>query len=148
MGEENYTPNMRGAGGISSGTDVAAAITLGADFPYLGTHFIAVRESLASDSYKLMLVGSGAEDLVLTAYFTGVTANDLKQSVANAGIDPEDVKSANPDIQFGNEEKRAPGATSGRARQGVGAIDRVQSTADLVAELEEGYRAAASLQKR
>ena len=138
------------AGGISSGADVAAAIAMGADFAYVGTRFIAARESLASSAYKQMLVDSGADDLVLTAYFTGVPANYLKQSVVNAGIYPEDLKSANPDIRFDNEEKRARAWRDiWSAGQGVGSVERVQSTAELVAELEEGYRAAAaSLQQR
>ena len=55
------------AGGISTGADIAAAIAMGADFAYVGTRFIAARESLASDSYKQMLVDSGVDDLVLTA---------------------------------------------------------------------------------
>lgn len=138
------------AGGISSGADVAAAIAMGADFAYLGTRFIAARESQAPDSYKQMLVDSGADDLVLTAYFTGVPANYLKRSVENAGIDPEELKNANPDIQFDNEEKRARAWRDiWSAGQGVGSVERVQSTAELVAELEDGYRAAAaSLQRR
>ena len=133
------------AGGISCGADVAAAIAMGADFAYLGTRFIAVRESLASDSYKQMLVDSGADDLVLTAFFTGVPANYLKESVARAGIDPEELNSANPDIQFDNEEKRARAWRDiWSAGQGVGSVERVQSVAELVAELEDGYRTAAA----
>ncbi len=131
------------AGGISSGADVAAAIAMGADFAYVGTRFIAARESLASDHYKQMLVDSGADDLVLTAYFTGVPANYLKTSVEQAGIDPEELNRANPDIQFDNEEKRSRAWRDiWSAGQGVGSVERVQSTAELVAELERGYREA------
>ena len=131
------------AGGISSGADIAAAIAMGADFAYVGTRFIAVRESLASDAYKQMLVDSGADDLVLTPYFTGVPATYLKKSVANAGIDPEELRKANPEIQFDNEEKRSRAWRDiWSAGQGVGAVERVQSTAELVSELKEGYRRA------
>ena len=128
------------AGGISSGADVAAAIAMGADFAYVGTRFIAARESLAPDQYKKMLVDSGADDLVLTAYFTGVPANYLKTSVEQAGIDPEELNRANPDIQFDNEEKRSR-AWRGiwSAGQGVGSVERVLSAAELIAELEDGY---------
>lgn len=131
------------AGGISSGADIAAAIAMGADFAYVGTRFIAARESLASETYKQMLVDSGADDLVLTPYFTGVPANYLKTSVENAGIDPEELNRANPDIQFDNEEKRSRAWRDiWSAGQGVGSVESVLTTADLVAELEDGYREA------
>ena len=131
------------AGSISTGADVAAAIAMGADFAYVGTRFIAARESLASDQYKQMLVDSGADDLVLTAYFTGVPANYLKSSVEQAGIDPKELNRANPDIQFDNEEKRSKAWRDiWSAGQGVGSVERVLSTAELIAELEDGYREA------
>ena len=131
------------AGGISSGADVAAAIAMGADFAYVGTRFIAVRESLASDPYKQMLVDSGVDDLVLTAYFTGVPANYLKESVAKAGVDPAELSRANSDVQFDNEEKRSRAWRDiWSAGQGVGSVERVQSTAGLVTELQAGYLAA------
>lgn len=138
------------AGGISSGADVAAAIAMGADFAYVGTRFIAVRESLASDSYKQMLVDSDVDDLVLTAYFTGVPANYLKPSVEKAGINPEELGRANPEIQFDNEEKRSRAWRDiWSAGQGVGSVERVLSAAELVAELEAGYRqAVARLNRR
>ena len=133
------------AGGISSGADVAAAIAMGADFAYIGTRFIAASESLAPDGYRQMLVDSGVDDLVLTPYFTGVPANYLKTSVERAGIDPAVLQTANPDIQFDDEEKRSRAWRDiWSAGQGVGSVQRVQSTAELVAELESGYRAAAA----
>ena len=131
------------AGGISTGADIAAAIAMGADFAYVGTRFIAARESHASDSYKQMLVDSGVDDLVLTAYFTGVPANYLKTSVEQAGIDPAELGRANPDIQFDNEEKRSRAWRDiWSAGQGVGSVERVLSTAELITELEDGYRKA------
>ena len=133
------------AGGISSGADVAAAIAMGADFAYVGTRFIAARESLASDGYRQMLVDSGVEDLVLTPHFTGVPANYLKTSIERAGVDPSGLDRANPQIQFDSEEKRSRvWRDIWSAGQGVGSVERVQSTSELVAELESGYRAAAA----
>src|SRR3954471_14556099 len=46
------------AGGMADGRAVAAAETLGCDLAYMGTRFIATRESLAKDAYKAMLVSS------------------------------------------------------------------------------------------
>jgi nitronate monooxygenase len=46
------------AGGISDGQALFAARALGCDLAYMGTRFIATRESMADDRYKAMLVAS------------------------------------------------------------------------------------------
>ena len=55
------------AGGMADGQAIAAAETLGCDLAYMGTKFIATRESLAKDAYKQMLVKSRLDDVLLTA---------------------------------------------------------------------------------
>lgn len=60
------------AGAMSEGRHIAAARMMGADFGYLGSHFIASEESLASAEQKAMMVGSFAADVVHTAAVTGV----------------------------------------------------------------------------
>ncbi|MEW8987236.1 MAG: nitronate monooxygenase, partial [Bacillus sp. (in: firmicutes)] len=54
------------AGSISNGKDVLAARVLGADFVYMGTRFIATKESVASEAYKEMVVNSTVEDILYT----------------------------------------------------------------------------------
>src|SRR5437879_2533004 len=54
------------AGGMADGRAVAAAQTLGCDLAYMGTKFIATRESLAKEPYKQMLVKSRLDDVLLT----------------------------------------------------------------------------------
>ncbi len=131
------------AGGISSGADVAAAIAMGADFAYIGTRFIAARESLASDSYRRMLVASGVDDLALSPHFTGVPANFLKPSLERAGIDLADLDRPGPPIQFGPDDRPSRvWRDIWSAGQGVGSVERVQSASELVEELESGYRQA------
>ena len=131
------------AGGISSGADVAAAIAMGADFAYIGTRFIAARESLASDSYRRMLVESGVDDLALSPHFTGVPANFLKPSLERAGIDLADLDRPGPPIQFGPDDRPSRvWRDIWSAGQGVGSVERVQSASELVEELESGYRQA------
>ena len=76
------------AGGISDGHALRAAITLGCDLAYMGTKFIATKESMASDSYRRMLVESGMDDVMLTSAFTGLPANMLSPSIRAAGLDP------------------------------------------------------------
>src|SRR6478609_5232699 len=54
------------AGGISDGHALHAAEVLGCDLAYMGTKFIATRESMADERYKAMLVASSADDVLLT----------------------------------------------------------------------------------
>ncbi|HYX03919.1 MAG TPA: nitronate monooxygenase, partial [Reyranella sp.] len=70
------------AGGMSDGQAIAAAETLGCDLAYMGTKFIATRESLAKDAYKAMLVSSRLDDVLLTRAFTGLETNMLRPSIA------------------------------------------------------------------
>jgi len=79
------------AGGMSDGRAIAAAETLGCDLAYMGTKFIATRESLAKDEYKAMLVRSRLDDVLLTRAFTGLETNMLRPSIAAAGLDPNDL---------------------------------------------------------
>jgi nitronate monooxygenase len=79
------------AGGISDGRALHAAEVLGCDLGYMGTKFIATRESMADDRHKRMLVESSADDIVLTTAFTGLQTSMLKPSIVAAGLDPEDL---------------------------------------------------------
>jgi len=60
------------AGGIADGHALRAAQALGCDLAYMGTKFIATRESMADAGYKQMLVTSSADDVLLTRAFTGL----------------------------------------------------------------------------
>ena len=79
------------AGGISDGRALHAASVLGCDLAYMGTKFIATRESMADERYKRMLVDSDADDVLLTTAFTGLQTNMLKPSIVAAGLDPDDL---------------------------------------------------------
>jgi nitronate monooxygenase len=79
------------AGGIADGHALRAAQALGCDLAYMGTKFIATRESMADDRYKAMLVASSADDILLTTAFTGLQTNMLKPSIVAAGLDPDNL---------------------------------------------------------
>ncbi|WP_315837197.1 nitronate monooxygenase [Bradyrhizobium prioriisuperbiae] len=79
------------AGGISDGHALRAAQALGCDLAYMGTRFIATRESLADPRYKEMLVTSSADDILLTRAFTGLQTNMLRPSIVAAGLDPDNL---------------------------------------------------------
>ena len=50
------------AGGVSDGVALKAAVTLGCDLAYMGTRFIATRESMAVQGHKDMLVTSSLDE--------------------------------------------------------------------------------------
>ena len=65
------------AGAITNGAGVLAAQAMGCDAAYMGTRFIATKESLAVERYKQMLVESNAGDIVYTPFFSGVHGSYL-----------------------------------------------------------------------
>ncbi len=79
------------AGGMADGHAVAAAELLGCDLAYMGTKFIATRESLAKPAYKEMLVAARLDDVKLTRAFTGLETNMLRPSIEAAGLDPDNL---------------------------------------------------------
>src|SRR5262249_1091129 len=79
------------AGGIADGHALRAAEALGCDLAYMGTKFIATRESMADARYKQMLVASSADDVLLTTAFTGLQTNMLRPSIEAAGLDPDNL---------------------------------------------------------
>ncbi|BBG03842.1 MULTISPECIES: NAD(P)H-dependent flavin oxidoreductase [Pseudonocardia] len=133
------------AGAITTGHAVAAARTLGADLAYLGTRFIATTEANAVPRYKEMIVESGAAEIVHTSYFSGLGANYLERSITASGIDIEQVRAAGTRgtgyRSGGRHEVKAWRDVWG-AGQGVGSIDGVADTADVVAVLAAEYEQA------
>lgn len=130
------------AGALSHGQDILAAEALGADFAYMGTRFIASKESLASDGYRKMLIDSNLEDLVYTDAISGVNANFLIPSIQNAGLDPKNLvkKKAMDFSNRGSEAKAWKDIWS--AGQGVGSIKEVQPVAAIIGELRNEYSQA------
>lgn len=132
------------SGAIANGGAILAAQAMGADLAYIGSPFIATHEARAIDSYKEMIVSSNASDIVYSNYFTGIHGNYLKQSIANAGMNPEDLPEADPTkMDF---ESATTGAKAWKdiwgSGQGIGAVKEISSTANLVTRFEREYRAA------
>jgi nitronate monooxygenase len=133
------------AGAISNGASVLAAQAIGADLAYMGTRFIAVREANASEDYKQMIIKSAAEDIVYTALFSGINGNYLKHSVQQTGLDPDNLPPPDKNkMNFGSGEgsHRKAWRDIWSAGQGVGQIDDIPSTAELVERLRREYDAA------
>lgn len=129
------------SGAISTGGDVLAARAMGADLAYAGTRFIATKEAHAIDAYKQMIVDSGADDIVYTSLFSGVHGSYLKASVRNAGMDPDNLPEGDKAaMNFAAESKSKAWKDIWSAGQGVGAIDDVPTTRELVERMASEYR--------
>lgn len=130
------------AGSISTGYGILAAQALGADLAYIGTKFIAAKESLANDEYKQMLIESTEEDVILTDAFSGVNANMLAPSIRKAGLDPEKLKRKEK-VDFSQMNS---GSKAWRdiwsAGHGVGTVEKVESAAEIITRLKAEYETA------
>jgi nitronate monooxygenase len=145
------------AGSLSHGRDVAAAEMMGADMAYMGTRFLATTEANIDDDYQAMLINSSANDILYTPKISGVNANFIRQSIIDADIDPADL-TPKSELDFGAEldidDKQNTGEKKAwrdiwSAGQGVGSIDKVFSTTQLVDKLVTEYHdAIASHQKK
>jgi nitronate monooxygenase len=134
------------AGAIATGRGVLAARAMGADFAYVGTRFIASEEANADSRYKQMIAASDAADILYSAYFTGVPGNYLRQSVINAGLDPDHLPSGDKTTMNFEAAKAAETVKAWRdiwgAGQSVGAINDVLPAADIIARMRAEYFSA------
>ncbi len=132
------------SGAIATGEALLAARALGADFGYMGSPFIATEEANAQDAYKQMIVDGGADDIVTSSLFTGVSGNYLKSSIAAAGMDPENLQTADSssmNFSSGSSKPKAWKEVWGSG-QGIGAVHEVTDVATLVGRIEREYKVA------
>lgn len=148
------------AGGIADGRGLAAVLALGAAGAWVGTRFLAARESSIHDEYRQrVLEATEADTYYATSLFDGgwpdaphrVLRNSTVEAWEEAGRPPtgerpgeEDEVAARAD---GSPVKRYASATPHAmmtgdiealpnwAGQGVGLVTRVQPAAEIVAEL-------------
>src|SRR5215218_1178605 len=133
------------SGAIANGGAILAAQAAGADLAYVGSPFIATEEANAPDLYKQSIVESNAADIVYSDLFTGVHGNYLRSSIANAGLDPDNLAGVDPTaMKFGSE-----GSAKSKAwrdiwgsGQGIGIVDRVRPAAEYIDQIAEQYAAA------
>lgn len=132
------------SGSIATGEALLAARVMGADLGYIGSPFIATDEANAVEDYKQMLVDSGAEDIMTSSLFTGISGNYLKPSIAQAGLDPAKLASADPssmDFKKMASEAKAWKEIWGSG-QGIGAIKSIGPAGALVDRIAAEYFAA------
>ncbi|MFI7669592.1 NAD(P)H-dependent flavin oxidoreductase [Nocardia sp. NPDC049526] len=132
------------SGAIAHGRSVLAAQAAGADLAYVGSAFIAAREANAAPEYKQCIVDSAASDIVYSNYFTGVHGNFLRSSISDAGLDPDNLPAA-LGRTFGSvadESKPKAWSQIWGSGQGIGVIDKVESTAAIVERMRAEYEQA------
>ena len=133
------------SGSIASGAAILSAQAMGADLAYIGSAFISTKEARANDDYKQGIIDGKAADIVYSNLFTGVHGNYLKKSIENAGLDPDNLPESDPSkMNFGSG-----GNTDAKAwkdiwgcGQGIGNIDQVLSTQELVDKFSREYKTA------
>ena len=133
------------SGAIATGDAVLASQAMGADLAYIGSAFIATEEADAEQAYKQAIVDYGADDIVYSSLFTGVSGNYLKPSIEAAGLDPDNLPESDPSkMDFGSG-----GNTDAKAwkniwgcGQGIGAVKQLGTTAEYVAKLTTEYQQA------
>ena len=134
------------AGAISDGAAIRAVEVLGADLAYMGTRFIATRESMAQAGYKQMVVACTPADIIYTDAISGTNANFMWPSLEHAGYEREELAAG---FGKGQLHDLAEEAKAWRdvwsAGHGVASIHDVPSVAELVARLGREYRVACAV---
>lgn len=132
------------SGSIATGESLLAALAMGADLGYIGSPFIATEEANAAQGYKDMIVSSGAEDIVYSSLFTGVSGNYLRGSVENAGMDPDNLPLGDVSTMSFGDKREKPKAwkTIWGSGQGIGAVKGVVPAGEVVARIEREFHAA------
>ena len=140
---EVYAGTIILSGAMSTGADVLAARAMGADLAYLGTRFIATPEANASEDYKKMLVDSAAEDIIYSSLFTGVHGNYLRDSIARAGFDADNLPEGDKKVMnFSSGTSAKAWKDIWGAGQSVSGIHSVESVAVLIDRMAAEYREA------
>ena len=136
-------------GGISNGRSIRAAETLGIDFAYIGTRFLAAQETLISDAYRQMVWDSKMEDLIQSRAITGALGNWMRASVEASGLSLDDTKKI-AKIDFSGDMHAGSKAwkTVWSAGQGVGNVKKPETIKEIIDILKKEYETAVELQSK
>lgn len=145
-----------GAGGISDGRGVAAAMMLGADGVWIGTAFLATDEAGIPDYQKKALVEGIDQSTVVSRSITGKPARLLRTKWTALWAEREEEPLPMPyqsmisgPIMVAAEAAERPDIYAGFCGQGLGMIHGVRGASEVLAELasdaESCLRGAARL---
>jgi len=144
-----------GAGGITDGRGVAAALMLGAEGVWVGSAFLATHEAGIGEFQKKAIVEATEEGTVVSKSITGKPARSIKgkwvEAFAESGLDalPMPFQSivSGPVLAAGTVQQRGD-VVPGFAGQGIGMIQSIRPAAEvlhsLVAEAEKMLKQAPS----
>lgn len=140
------------AGCINSGSDVAAALQMGADLAYMGTRFINTTESEAIDDYKTMVMECGSKDIVHTPAVSGIPASFMRPSMEANGYDMEKINTPG-EVDYGNKlkplkDEAKAWKTVWSAGQGCAGIHDVVPVAELISRMRHEFRSAVEAQSK
>lgn len=138
-----------GAGGITDGRGVAAALMLGAEGAWVGTAFLATEEAGIQQFQKEVLVEYGDGDTVVSKSVTGKPARIIRNKWAQAWIDadkqplpmPFQSMIAGPVLAAATETRRKDIAP-GFAGQGMGLIKAIRPAREVLEDLVTGAETA------
>lgn len=132
------------AGCIATGRAVLAAQTLGADFAYIGSPFLAAEEANTAPAFKRMVVEGSAQDIVVTKGFTGARASFLAPSLRANGLDPDEIaRKENVRVDISGEASQGKAWRDiWSAGQGIGAVKASLPAGEWIVRLAEDYAKA------
>ena len=138
------------AGCINSGSDVAAALQMGADLAYMGTRFINTVESEAVDEYKQMINDCGSKDIVHTPAVSGIPASFMRPSMEANGYEMDKLGQPG-EVDYGTKLKPVSDEakawkTVWSAGQGCAGIEDVVPVADLISRMRAEFTSAIEAQ--
>jgi nitronate monooxygenase len=148
------------AGGIATGSQIAAALLLGASAVQIGTRFIASTESKVDAAYKNAILNAEPEDILLTKRISGTPASVIRTPyIDKVGLELnpiEELLLKHPRTKkymkmarayLGSKAlEKAVSSTTWKevwsAGQGVGLIDDVKPAFEIVERLMREYHEA------
>src|SRR5215813_8943750 len=143
-----------GAGAITDGRGVAAALMLGAQGVWVGSAFLATDEAGIQDFQKEAIVDSDEEGTVVSRSVTGKPARLIRskwtQAFAESGFEalpmPFQSMVSGPVLVAGSIGKRKD-IVPGFAGQGIGMIKRIRPAAEVLRDIVAGAEKALSAAK-
>jgi nitronate monooxygenase len=138
-----------GAGGISDGRGIAAAMMLGASGVWIGSAFLASDEAGILPGQKQAIVEANEEGTTVSRSVTGKPARMIKSKWTQLWAESENEplpmpfqsQVSRPALTAANLAGRSQDVNPGFAGQGIGMIKAVRPAAAIMADLVQGTEA-------
>lgn len=138
-----------GAGGITDGRGIAAAMMLGAEGVWVGTAFLASNEAGIHDFQKQAIVEASEASTTVSRAVTGKPARFIRNKWADAWVRadkqplpmPYQGVISNPVMAAATRDQRGD-INPGLAGQGIGMINAVRPAAEIFNEMVRGAERA------